>query len=123
MIQTATSAKQLFGESGGEGVKEPPPQTPKAFALYQSYPNPFNPTTTIAYDLPSMSRVTLTVYDVLGRAVAKLANGTYEQAGHHSRDFEGSKFSSGVYIYRLQAASTSGPQASYTATGKMVLVK
>ncbi len=74
------------------------------FLLCQNYPNPFNPLTTINYQLPVVSHVTLKIYDVLGREVATLVDekkspGTYEVR------FDGSRFASGMYFYRLQAGT------------------
>lgn len=86
-----------------------------SFQLDANYPNPFNPTTTIRYQVPSDSRVTLKIFDVLGRRVATLVNGE-EKAGIHTISFDGSRLSSGVYFYRL----TSG---SHVFTRKMVLLK
>jgi parallel beta-helix repeat protein len=88
---------------------------PKAFELSQNYPNPFNPTTTIEYQLPKDSRVTLKVYDVLGREVATLVDGE-QTAGSYHATFDGSKFASGVYFYRL-----STPE--YSKVQKMALMK
>ncbi len=83
--------------------------------LAQNYPNPFNPTTTISYQLPAVSALTLNVYDVLGREVARLVNGV-QSAGSHSINFDGSSFRSGVYFYRIQAGA-------YHDTKKLILVK
>ncbi len=89
--------------------------SPGSFALYQNYPNPFNPSTTISYVLPSFGRVTLKVFDVLGREVTTLVdrNGS---PGIHSVIFDASKMTSGVYFYRLQAGSS-------VETGKLLLLK
>ncbi|TKJ37234.1 hypothetical protein CEE37_14065 [candidate division LCP-89 bacterium B3_LCP] len=88
---------------------------PGEFTLYPAYPNPFNPTTTISYQLSTNSPVYLSVYDVSGRQVAELVNG-YREAGAHEVTFNGSELASGIYIYHL----TSG---GFTESGKMVLVK
>jgi len=88
---------------------------PTTFAVTSAYPNPFNPSTSIAFTLPEASRVTLNVYDVNGRQVASLVNGMMD-AGSHRVTFDGSSLSSGVYLYVLK-------NADQTATGKMVLMK
>ncbi len=69
--------------------------------LHQNYPNPFNPATVIQFDLAESSRVTLSVYDLLGRRVAALIDETRE-SGSHEVQFDGSSLSSGVYFYRLR---------------------
>jgi tetratricopeptide (TPR) repeat protein len=75
--------------------------------LLTAYPNPFNPTTIISYQLPVVSNVSLKVYDILGREVAALANGTLE-AGYHTATFDGSRLASGVYFVRLTAQPADG---------------
>lgn len=74
---------------------------PDAFALHQNHPNPFNPATRITYALPSPGVVSLVVYDILGRPVAVLADGS-EEAGVHEAVFEARGLPSGVYLYRLK---------------------
>jgi flagellar hook assembly protein FlgD len=88
---------------------------PDAFSVKAAYPNPFNPATMLSFSLPEVAKVTLNVFDVQGRLVATLVNGLRE-AGQHQVTFDGSNLSSGVYLYTLQAGS-------YSATGKMVLMK
>ena len=83
--------------------------------LQDAYPNPFNSTTTIRYQLPEMSDVQLQVYNINGQMVETLVNDS-QDAGHHSIVFDGSRFASGVYFYRLVAGD-------YTDTQKMVLLK
>ncbi|MCH8961554.1 MAG: T9SS type A sorting domain-containing protein [Bacteroidetes bacterium] len=90
-------------------------EAPESFALKQNYPNPFNPSTTIQFDLPETAQVTLVVYDVLGRQVRVLVDGTRE-AGTHEVTFDASGLPSGVYVYRIEA----GP---YAATRTMLLMK
>jgi hypothetical protein len=75
---------------------------PAEYALHQNHPNPFNPSTTINYELPRSSDVRLTVYDVLGREVAVLVDERRE-TGVHAVTFDASALSSGVYVYRLEA--------------------
>ncbi len=97
------------------GVNRAENGAPTTFSLDQNYPNPFNPTTTISYRLPSAGRVTLKVYDALGRQVATLVDGV-EHAGGHAVTFDASRLSSGIYFYRIQAGSSS-------QTRKLMLVK
>jgi hypothetical protein len=77
----------------------------KVFKLYNNYPNPFNPSTIISYDLPGELNVTLKVYDILGREVATLVNNQHQAAGSYSVSFNASKLASGVYIYKITAGS------------------
>ena len=88
---------------------------PEKFALLQNFPNPFNPVTTIAYDLPQASEVTLTLYTVTGQKVKVLVDG-HQEAGHHTIRFDGSGFANGVYLYRLEAGS-------FVETRRMVLIR
>lgn len=74
---------------------------PSVFALHQSYPNPFNPSAVIGFDLVSESHVTLKVYDILGREVAILSDGKLLPAGIHQVTFDASSLASGMYVYRL----------------------
>jgi len=96
-------------------VKDDNPQLPSKFALYQNFPNPFNPMTTIKYGLSSKQFVVLNVYNVLGQRVATLVN-EWQNAGTHSVTFDGTNLPSGVYFYRLSAGS-------YIATKKALLLK
>ena len=88
---------------------------PQEFSLSPNYPNPFNPATTIEYNLPKGARVQLKVYNVLGQEVATLVDGVVT-AGQHSVSFNASNLASGVYLYRIAAGT-------FVSTRKMVLVK
>ncbi len=88
---------------------------PTEFYLSQNYPNPFNPATTIYYTVPIKVRVTLRVYDILGRLVATLLNED-KDPGSYTEAFNGINFASGIYFYRFQAGS-------FTGIKKMALVK
>ncbi len=93
---------------------------PKQYQLHANYPNPFNPTTTIRFDLPESSVLTLTIYNMNGQKVKELANGSYSAGIHNvswdSKDSFGRTVPSGVYIYRLQSDKI-------TLSKKMTLVK
>ena len=88
---------------------------PLHFFLYHAYPNPFNPTATIRFDIPDKSDVRLVIYSLTGQLVTTLAEGSYP-AGRYAVKFDGSQLSSGLYFFRL----TAGP---YSETRKMILVK
>jgi len=93
---------------------------PKVFALEQNYPNPFNPGTKIKFSLAADSKVTLTVFDVLGQDVANLIGGNLA-AGSHEIDFNASNINSGVYFYRIDATGVDG--SNFTSVKKMILTK
>jgi flagellar hook assembly protein FlgD len=112
-------------------------EVPRAFSLEQNYPNPFwsettsparsggNPETTIRYALPHEGNVSLTVFDLNGRRVALLESGL-KTAGQHfirwnGRDSAGKRVPSGVYFYRLEAASPAG--TATVLTKKMTVMK
>ncbi|MBM4172618.1 MAG: T9SS type A sorting domain-containing protein [Ignavibacteria bacterium] len=80
-----------------------------------NYPNPFNPSTTIKYQLPESGHVTIKVYDILGKEVATLVNEN-KQAGYHKIDFDGSKLTSGIYIYTIKANN-------FAQSKKMIIAK
>jgi len=88
---------------------------PASFSLSQNYPNPFNPTTVINYTVPKSSFVSLKVYNILGQEVATLYQG-FQKAGEYKTNFDASKLSSGVYLYRLQANG-------FNEAKKMILMK
>lgn len=88
---------------------------PVNFELYQNFPNPFNPTTTIRFALPSESVVNLSIYNVLGELIRTLINGSMKP-GYHEFELNASLLSSGVYIYRIQAEN-------FVQSKKMVIIK
>ncbi len=95
---------------------------PKEYALSQNFPNPFNPTTTIRYDLPFDSKVSLKIYDILGNEVKTLVENE-QSAGYKEIKFNGSSLASGIYIYRLIANSPSNQQANFVSIKKMMMIK
>jgi hypothetical protein len=104
------------------GVKMGEKGMPVVYRLYPNYPNPFNPTTQIVYDLPSASFVRLTVYNTLGQVVTQLVNGI-ESPGTKTHLWDGSNAASGVYIYRIEASSIGDAGKNFTQTEKMILIK
>jgi hypothetical protein len=88
---------------------------PKTYSMSQNYPNPFNPTTKIQYQVSSISKVTLKVYDVLGNEVATLVS-EEKLAGVYEVEFDASNLSSGIYLYTLQTGS-------FFESKKMILIK
>jgi hypothetical protein len=97
------------------GIKENFGFLPKSYVLKQNYPNPFNSATTIEFALPEEGEVTLTIYDILGREVARPVSG-YREAGQHSVTVDMDKAGSGVYFCKLTTESVSIKR-------KMVLLK
>lgn len=98
-------------EPSGKDSKSIPHKT----ALYSNFPNPFNPTTTIHYQLKTASEVQLTIYDLAGREVKTLLN-QWQSTGEHSILFQGFDLASGIYIYKLKAGT-------FEQSRKMLLVK
>lgn len=90
-------------------------KTEETFKLNENFPNPFNPSTKISFEIPEASNVTLKVFDITGREVASLING-FLNSGIHEISWNASELSSGVYFYRIQAGS-------FTKTKKMHLIK
>jgi hypothetical protein len=89
--------------------------TPVTFSLSQNYPNPFNPVTKISYSVAKAGNVKITVYDILGNTVYTVVNHKHD-AGNYSADFDGSKLSSGTYIYKIESGD-------FSDVKKMTLVK
>ena len=95
-------------------------QLPNYFRLDNNYPNPFNPATTLKYDLPENSFVALTVYDMLGNVVNNLVH-TNQSSGYKSIQWnatnnQGKPVSAGVYLYKIQAGD-------FADTKKMIFLK
>ncbi|MED5256725.1 MAG: T9SS type A sorting domain-containing protein, partial [Candidatus Neomarinimicrobiota bacterium] len=93
---------------------------PNEYHLYDAYPNPFNPVTTLRYDLPQKSMVTIKIYDMLGREVNTIVN-QVQDAGFQSIIWDGtstngSAVAAGIYLYQIQTEQ-------FTQTKKMVFLK
>jgi hypothetical protein len=108
------------GTSEFSNVIEVKVLAPDVYALEQNYPNPFNPSTMIKFGLAVDSKVSLTVFDVLGQEVVNLVNGNLA-AGSHEFDFNASNLNSGVFFYRIDAAGIDG--TNFSSVKKMLLTK
>lgn len=95
--------------------KGTPDNIPDKFELYQNYPNPFNPDTFIKFDLPKITKVKITVYDIIGKEVARIVD-TELNAGAYQYVFNGSNLSSGIYFYRIETTE-------FISIKKMMLIK
>lgn len=105
----------LYGDTTLTDVQKINNNLPVDFSLFQNYPNPFNPATNIKYSLPHESKVLLTVYNTLGQKVKELVN-EVKHPGLHEVKFDGSRLSSGIYFYRLQAGA-------YSKIKKLIIAK
>ena len=111
----AVYLSDVFGGQATGITKDNTNSMPSNYTLSQNYPNPFNPTTNIKYSIPTSGMVTLKIYNILGQEVATLFAG-FQSAGSYTANFDASKLSSGVYMYRLQAGK-------FSETRKMLLMK
>ncbi len=97
------------------GIKPIGTSVPEAYNLSQNFPNPFNPSTNITFDLPKNTAVKLVVYNIIGEQSAVLFNGELN-AGSYNADWDASSFPSGVYFYKLSTDD-------FSQTKRMILVK
>ena len=120
-LQARTNALgQFIVLSGDHGELDKGLVLPEQYTLYQNYPNPFNPVTNFAFDLPEQGYVTLVVYDIMGREIAKIFDGDLS-SGHykinwHGKHGSGTMPESGVYFYQLTAND-------FQQTKKMLIIK
>jgi photosystem II stability/assembly factor-like uncharacterized protein len=120
----------LFAGTAGSGVYRTlqstvtdvvhTPSTPETFILEQNFPNPFNPSTTISYQLTANSKVNLKIYNMLGQEVASLVDGD-RLTGYHQEVWDATQCSSGVYLYQLIASDNYGTKQ--VARKRMLLLK
>jgi hypothetical protein len=97
------------------GIENITSTVPKKYAVYQNFPNPFNPTTNFIFDIPERTFVKIKIYDITGRIVKVLAEQELE-AGSYRAGWDASGYSSGVYFYSIEAKN-------YVQNMKMVLIK
>ena len=113
---------RVSGRGTVTGVHDAGLALPARYALYRGYPNPFNPSTTIRFDLPRSSSVSFRVYDVLGRLIEERTKTVYE-AGEYSFRTGGSSWSSGMYFVVMDALPLAGSGAGYHSVEKVLLIK
>ena len=114
---TQTENKPEYKTACGGKLKEP-----------SNFPNPFNPTTTIGYQVPVAARVTIKIYDMIGRETATLADETVDAGAYSvvwdSKDAEGRSAASGMYIYRMLAVPLdASAQPVFSVAKKLMLMK
>ena len=105
----ALSYQTTTGNTSNDNVQ------PTTYKLENNYPNPFNPTTTIKYQIPELSFISLKVFDVLGNEILTLVE-TEKPVGTYEVEFDATNLSSGIYFYRIQAGS-------FVETKKMILLR
>lgn len=120
------AGSNLYAGTNGSGVFKRPLsemvaieqislETPGQFSLSQNYPNPFNPTTNIKFAITRAGKITLNIYDINGKKLEELINGSYS-AGSYKAEWNASKYSSGIYFYTIVTNE-------FTDTKRMILVK
>ncbi|MDP3148904.1 MAG: T9SS type A sorting domain-containing protein [Ignavibacteria bacterium] len=107
--------RYTFSTDNLVGIAEGNSLSPNEYFLYQNFPNPFNPTTTIKYDIPKEGLVTIKIFDILGREVETLVN-EEKPAGKYQITFNAKKLSSGIYFYSIKTGD-------YIKTLKSILLK
>jgi len=117
-VHNGSTSPDLVGLTGDgtlTSVEESNP-LPRKFALRGNYPNPFNPTTSIVFDIPQHTTVSITIYNALGAEVAEVLRNEAYDPGTHEVTFNGVNMASGIYFYRLRTPE-------FTSVKKMVLLK
>jgi len=120
-IEEADNHKPVYRVSLKANSIQPITMIPVSYKLRNNYPNPFNPVTTIAYDIPEDGWVTLRVYNISGRQVDELVN-TKMEAGFHSIKWDATQFSSGLYFVNIHARGNNGAK-DFSSTKKMMVIK
>jgi 6-phosphogluconolactonase (cycloisomerase 2 family) len=105
----------MFSSSIITGIKNSSSELPINYTLMQNYPNPFNPSTTIQFALPKEGRISIKIFNILGKHIATLLDG-FQSAGYHEVTVNMDSFSSGIYFYQMRVGS-------FIETKKMMLMK
>jgi hypothetical protein len=104
-----------LGAGGSTGIAELSAMPPSGYILHTNYPNPFNPSTTISYELPQTGFVTIKIYNAIGKEICVLVHGI-QTVGAHQTTFSGAGLASGLYFCQMQAGG-------YSAVQKLLLIK
>lgn len=114
----------ILGKTVPTSVDDEQIYTVSDYELYQNYPNPFNPSTKIVYTIPTYGKVTIKVFDVLGREISTLVN-DIKSAGQHEIEFNTAELglASGVYFYQMKVADQTNFTKEFITTKKMLLIK
>jgi uncharacterized membrane protein len=121
--------KARYNDAGGKSafviptsVSNNKSQNKMIYALYQNFPNPFNPATTISFSISEESYVSLKIFNILGQEVKTLVNED-EQAGRYKLNFNAEDLSSGIYFYSINVVSNKGRAGNYSSVKKMIYLK
>ena len=98
--------KILKGSSSPLDIDQKLPTIPYKYSLSQNFPNPFNPSTSISFSVPNRSQVIISIYDIRGNFIEKIADGVYV-SGKHTINFDAARYSTGIYLYRLKTEGAS----------------
>ncbi len=120
--EALTAALLELGEEPAGVEGEGQGGVPLQYQLHQNFPNPFNPTTEIRFDLPAKGMVVVSIYDVLGQLVKVLVN-EERSAGTHRAVWNGTGVASGVYYYELRVEPTGGATGGFRDIKAMVVLK
>src|SRR5690606_35734456 len=109
--------KRVYNKISFDGLTNP-----VSYELFQNFPNPFNPSTTIKYQISEDGMVTVKIFDILGKEIKTLVT-EQKTIGRYEINFDASDLASGVYIYRIQVNPSTGSGQSFVSAKKMMLVK
>lgn len=121
-LQNNSSAQYTYSALSSYGITPINGSIPNEYKLYNNYPNPFNPTTKIKFDLPKSTDVKISVFDVTGKEVSVLVNEKL-QAGTYQTEWDASAYPSGVYFYKIQVHHGGSSTGDFNETKRMMLVK
>lgn len=124
---SAEGLQALFQSESGNNGTNTLSEIPTEYKLYNNYPNPFNPTTTIKYSVPKVSNVKLKIYNAMGQLVKTLVSETKAPGLYfvewNGTDVNSSKVASGIYFYKLESYPLGSTEEGFVSSKKMILLK